>query len=145
MNVAWRLSVLAVLSTACATARPAPAAATPPPRVASPTVASAPAPSAAPPDSSSSGTPASALVDHLGDSTTTAVDVPADAPEEGVPFERNWIFDRYGRFRKISSGTGTLEGRRYDVIRVELGDHSERTIYFDITENWKRWSPQPPH
>ena len=31
--------------------------------------------------------------------------------------------------------------RMYSVIKVELADHSERTIYFDITENWTTWKP----
>jgi hypothetical protein len=88
-------------------------------------------------------TPAASLADHLGDSTATAVTVPADAPEEGVPFENNWIFDRFGRFRKIGAGTGQQDGRRYDVIKFELPDHSEHTVYFDITENWRLWTP--PH
>jgi len=88
-------------------------------------------------------TPAASLADHLGDSTATAVTVPADAPEEGVPFENNWIFDRFGRFRKIGGGTGQQDGRRYDVIKFELPDHSEHTVYFDITENWRLWTP--PH
>jgi hypothetical protein len=91
--------------------------------------------------SPASVTPAASLVDHLGDSTVTAVAVPADAPDEGVPFENNWIFDRFGRFRKIGGGTGQQEGRRYDVIKFELPDHSEHTVYFDITENWARWTP----
>jgi hypothetical protein len=78
------------------------------------------------------------LVDHTGDSVATAVTVPADAPEEGVPFENDWIYDRYGRFRKKSGGTGQTQGRRYDVITVELPDGSEKTIYFDITDAWNR-------
>jgi hypothetical protein len=73
----------------------------------------------------------------------TAVTVPAEAPQEGVPFENNWIFDRFGRFRKIGGGTGQQDGRRYDVIKFELPDHSEHAVYFDITENWRLWTP--PH
>jgi hypothetical protein len=88
-------------------------------------------------------TSAASLVDHLGDSTTTAVSVPANAPEEGVPFENNWIFDRFGRFRRLGGGTGQENGRRYDMIKFELPDHSEHTVYFDITENWSHWAP--PH
>jgi len=88
-------------------------------------------------------TPAASLADHLGDSTATAVTVPAEAPQEGVPFENNRIFDRFGRFRKIGGGTGQQDGRRYDVIKFELPDHSEHAVYFDITENWRLWTP--PH
>jgi len=67
--------------------------------------------------------------------------VPADAPNDGVDFENNWIFDRFGRFRRAGGGTGQASGRRYDVIEVELPDGSKHKVYFDITENWKRWTP----
>jgi hypothetical protein len=97
----------------------------------------APAP-AAPPT-------AAALVDHEGDSPETAVHVPADAPNEGIDFENNWMYDRYGRFRRRSwgianSGEGSAQ-RKYKVITIELADHTERTVYFDITENWAAWRP----
>src|SRR3954471_23469815 len=77
---------------------------------------------------------AAALVDHTGDSPETAVMVPADAPNEGIDFQNNWIFDRYGRFRRAGgglahAGEGTAS-RRYEVVKVELADHSERTVYF---------------
>lgn len=108
--------------------------ATPPPTT--PT----PVPAPAPPS-----TPASALVDRLGDSPETAVEVPADAPNEGADFENNWIYDRFGRFRRLGgglahAGEGPAE-RRYDVVKFELPDHSEHTVYFDITEMWKKWKP----
>jgi hypothetical protein len=116
-----------------------------PPRATTPATASTSA--SVSPSSATSGaraeTPAASLADHLGDSTATAVTVPADAPEEGVPFENNWIFDRFGRFRKIGGGTGQQDGRRFDVVKFELPDHSEHTVYFDITENWRLWAP--PH
>jgi len=95
---------------------------------------------------------ADALVDHTGDSPETAVTVPADAPNEGIDFQNNWIYDRYGRFRRAGGGIAHAgEGsalRRYEVVKIELADHSERTVYFDITENEKTWDssrkkPQP--
>ena len=90
-------------------------------------------------------TPASALVDRAGDSVETAVAVPADAPNEGIDFENNWIYDRYGRFRRAKWGIAHAgEGntrRRYEVVTIELTDHSQRTLYFDITENWAAWQP----
>jgi len=58
-----------------------------------------------------------------------------------VPFENDWIFDRYGRFRRTGGGTGNASGRRYDVIKIELPNGDQKTVYFDITENWKHWSP----
>ena len=85
--------------------------------------------------------PASALADVAGESTDTAVDIPADAPNGGIDFENNWIYDRYGRFRRRGGGTGSLNGRRYDVVDIELPGGDKKKVYFDITENWKRWSP----
>jgi hypothetical protein len=69
-----------------------------------------------------------------GESVETAVFVPAQTESEGVAWENEWIWSHYGRFRKKSVGLATLGGRRYDAVTVELADHSERTVYFDITE-----------
>jgi hypothetical protein len=92
---------------------------------------------------------AAAIVDHTGDSPETAVVVPADAPNEGIDFQNNWIYDRFGRFRRAGGGIAHAgEGsatRRYEVVRIELADHSERTVYFDITENEKNWASQRQH
>lgn len=85
--------------------------------------------------------PAASLVDRSGDSLETAIEAPADAPDGGVQFENDWIFDRFGRFRRRSGGTGNANGGRYDVIKIELPNGDMKTVYFDITENWKRWSP----
>jgi hypothetical protein len=84
------------------------------------------------------------LTDHLGDSTATAVPVPKDAPNEGADFENNWIFDRFGRFRRDKWAVAQAEGRHYKVLTVELADHTYRTIYFDITESWDAWKPSTP-
>jgi hypothetical protein len=89
---------------------------------------------------------AATLINHTGDSPETAVVVPTDAPNEGIDFQNNWIFDHYGRFRRAGGGLAhTGEGsdaRRYEVVKIELADHSERTVYFDITENEKTWDRQ---
>jgi hypothetical protein len=85
---------------------------------------------------------AAAMVDVAGETVEAAVAVPVDAPNGGVDFENNWIFYRYGRFQRDSGGTGTLNGRRYDVVKVELPNGEKKTVYFDITENWARWKPQ---
>jgi lipoprotein-anchoring transpeptidase ErfK/SrfK len=112
----------------------------------------APPPVAAPAPAPPAAVSAAALVDHTGDSPETAVTVPADAPNEGIDFQNNWIYDRYGRFRRAGGGIAHAgEGsalRRYEVVKIELADHSERTVYFDITENEKTWDaarkkPQP--
>ena len=108
--------LLAVILAAC-TARPA---AQPP----------APQPQASP--------AAEALVDHEGDSPQTAVSVPENAPDGGVDFENHWIYERYGRFRRNGGGTGVVEGRRYNVVKIELPDGEKKTVYFDITENWQK-------
>jgi hypothetical protein len=103
----------------------------------------APAATAAPKPAAVS---AAALVDHTGDSPETAVVVPTNAPNEGIDFQNNWIFDRYGRFRRAGGGIAHAgEGsatRRYEVVKIELADHSLRTVYFDITENEKTWDRQ---
>jgi hypothetical protein len=109
-----------------------------------------PAPVATTPVADASPRPAAvsadALVDHTGDSPETAVMVPANAPNEGIDFQNNWIFDRYGRFRRSGGGIAHAgEGsaaRRYEVVKIELADHSLRTVYFDITENEKTWDRQ---
>ena len=85
---------------------------------------------------------AAALVDRSGDSSETAVAVPADAPNGGIDFQNDWLFARYGRFRRDSGGTGMLNGCRYDVVKIELPSGEKKTVYFDITENWNRWSPK---
>lgn len=85
---------------------------------------------------------AAAMADVAGESVEAAVAVPVDAPNGGVDFENNWIFYRYGRFQRDSGGTGTLSGRRYDVVKIELPNGEKKTVYFDITENWARWKPQ---
>ncbi|HEX9160898.1 MAG TPA: hypothetical protein VF980_04255 [Thermoanaerobaculia bacterium] len=94
----------------------------------------APAPAAKPVERS-----AAEMVDHAGDSVETAVSVPADADD--VKFENNWIYDRIGRFRRHSQGTGSLNGRRYDVIEVETPDGTMHKFFFDITENWNNYKP----
>jgi hypothetical protein len=84
------------------------------------------------------------LVDHAGDSVETAVAVPADAPKDGFDFENEWIFDRIGRFRRESGGTGQLNGRRYDVIDVITPKGDKHKFFFDITEAWNNWKPPQP-
>jgi hypothetical protein len=86
-------------------------------------------------------TPAEVLEDHAGDSTETAIEVPADAPDEGLKFQNMWMYRRFGTFRRLGAGTGALEGRRYDVVDIELKSGEKRKVFFDITENWKRWKP----
>lgn len=106
---------------ACATPR------TPP----TPAVVEAPPPPptpAPPPD----------LVDHAGDSIITAIAVPANEPDGGVEYQNRWIYHQYGRFRRTGGGTGTAEGRRYNVVNIELPDGRKKIVYFDITELWQK-------
>jgi hypothetical protein len=86
-------------------------------------------------------TPAAALVDRAGDSVETAVAVPADAPNEGIDFENNWMYDRYGRFKRVSWGIGHAGERQIKTITIMLPDESKHTVYFDVTELWKAWKP----
>ena len=97
-----------------------------PPPAAAPAPAPAPAPVAA-----------SALQDRYGDSTETAVTVPVQGDE--VQFENNWMYDRFGRFRRLKFAVAHQNDRHYDVITIELPDHSTHTVYFDITDLWATW------
>ena len=105
--------------------------------------APAPPPAPAPAPQPPAAATAAALVDHEGDSPETAVRVPAEAPNDGIDYENRWIYDRFGRFRRSGWGVahaGEASAKRmYDVVKIELADHSERTVYFDITENWNAW------
>ena len=84
-------------------------------------------------------TPApSALPAAEAESLEAAVHVPADNEEDGIAYENDWIWRHYGRFRRRSGGLASQAGRRYDVIQVELSDHTERTLYFDITDFYGR-------
>ena len=94
--------------------------------------APAPAPVATP-----APVPAAALQDRYGDSTETAVTVPVEGDE--VKFENEWMFDRFGRFRRLKFAVAHAGDRHYDVITIELPDHSEHTVYFDITDLWVKW------
>ncbi len=116
-----RALILILLTIACATPKPAPA-----PK---------PQPAAAPPAVS-----AEALKDTYGDSTTTAVPVPVEGDE--VKFENNWIYDRFGRFRRLKFAVAHQNDRHYDIITVELPDHSQHTVYFDITDLWMKWAAE---
>lgn len=101
--------------------------------------AHAPQPSASPqPAAAPEPVSAGEMEDHWGDSPQTAVPVPADAPDGGADFENHWIFEQYGRFKRGGGGTGTLEGRRYNVVKIELANGEKKTIYFDITDLWAR-------
>ena len=87
--------------------------------------------------------PQPAPEDPIGLSVEGAVLVPKEAPDHGIPFENDWIFDRFGKFRRTFGGLAQKDGRHYDLVKVELwSDHSEKTIYFDITENWNAWTPE---
>ncbi len=100
------------------------------------------APNAAPPAAAEPAPPPSQPAKYLapgpfaggdGSSAEQAVVVLAQTEDEGIDLEHHWIFDHYGRFRKIRGGLASADDKHYDVITVELGDHTERTIYFDIT------------
>lgn len=117
-----------LLAAACAT-KPAPA----------------PQPAAPPPQPEPKVVSAAELQDLAGQSLDTAVEVPADAPNDGFDWENEWIYNRYGRFRRTGGGMGNQGGRKYDQVNIELADHTMRQVFFDITENWKNWKPPVKH
>ena len=69
-----------------------------------------------------------------GTTLEAAVIVPVSSEEALRGYENDWIFKYYGRFRRTGGGIGGKDGRHYEVVKVELADHSERTFYFDITK-----------
>jgi len=69
-----------------------------------------------------------------GSSVESAVLVEASTESAGIDWENDWIYRHYGRFRKESVALASMASRRYDVITVELADHSRKVIYFDITD-----------
>ncbi len=94
----------------------------------------APAPPPPPaPKTAQAAAPASPPFEE-GSSVEAAVIAPASSERAGVAWENDWIYSHYGRFRKKTVAVASREGRRYDVITVELADHTEKTLYFDITD-----------
>jgi len=78
--------------------------------------------------------PASSPGIEEGASLEAAVIVPPMTEKEGIQWENRWIFDHYGKFRKKTVALAGERGRRYDVIAIELADHTEKVLYFDITD-----------
>jgi len=124
----------AAIALAGCASNPAPAPSAPPPNPAPATTAPPPPaePTAPPPQPARFLAP-TPFAGGDGSSVEQAVVVLAQTEDEGIDLEHHWIFDHYGRFRKIGGGLASADGKHYDVITVELGDHTEKTIYFDIT------------
>ena len=95
----------------------------------------APAPPASPtPRPIATAAPASSPGIEEGASLEAAVIAPLMTEKEGVEWENRWILDHYGKFRKKTVALAGAGGRQYDVITVELADHTEKVLYFDITD-----------
>ena len=124
-----------LLAVGCATAPGAapPAASAPPAAVADATPSVPVAEPAPPPPQPAKYLAPSPFAGGDGSSAEQAVIVLARTEDEGIDLEHHWIFDHYGRFRKIRGGLAAADDKHYDVITVELGDHTEKTIFFDIT------------
>ncbi len=80
------------------------------------------------------------MKDTYGDSTETAVTVPVQGDE--VEFENKWIYERFGRFRRLKFAVAHQNDRHYDIITIEQPDHSQHTVYFDITDLWMKWAAE---
>ncbi|MBV8518746.1 MAG: hypothetical protein JO197_15225 [Acidobacteria bacterium] len=132
-NPAAVLALAALSCTATTTPQPSPATAVP--------AETTPVATTTTTSTTTTPAPSAPEVDHEGDSPQSAVAVPKDAPDGGVRFENEWIYGRFGRFRRHGGGTGVLENRRYDIVDVELADGTRHKVYFDITENWNAWQP----
>jgi hypothetical protein len=139
----WIAGSLVVGAIGCASPAPSPpsssASAAPPAPAPAPPAAPEPAPppEAAPkeparflPSKDAAGSP---FAGGDGTSADQAVIILADTEDEGIDLEHHWTFDHYGRFRKVRGGLAAADGRHFDVITVELADHTEKTIFFDIT------------
>lgn len=81
---------------------------------------------------------AAALAVEEGATVEAAVLVHATTESAGVEWENDWIWRHYGKFRKKKVQLAGREGRRFDVVTVELADHSEKVLYFDITDFFGR-------
>ena len=114
MRPTWLLILIELAALSC-TSRPA-APGVPPP----PAISATPTPAPAPPL-------------EEGSSAQAAVLVEATTERAGIEWENEWIYRHYGRFRKKTVALAGEEGRRLDVITVELADHSEKVLYFDIS------------
>ena len=77
-------------------------------------------------------TPTPALLEE-GTALDSAVLVEASDERSGVDWENDWIWRHYGRFRKKQVHLLDAGDRKIDAIDVELADHTEKTLYFDIT------------
>lgn len=159
MPTRWIAISLVSSALGCASQAPAPPrpdAATPAPAVAPmpPPPAAEPAPpaDAAPPPGPARYLPSkdpsgSPFAGGDGTSPDQAVIVLAETEDEGIDLEHHWTFDHYGRFRKVGGALASADGRHFDVITVELADHTEKTIYFDITAFYgvmEKPAPAPP-
>ena len=91
----------------------------------------APLPPPPPPAAPPAASPAPAVEE--GSNAEAAVLVEAATERAGIAWENDWIYRHYGRFRKKSVALAGQGGRRLDVITVELADHTEKILYFDIT------------
>ncbi len=78
-----------------------------------------------------------------GDGSTIeqAVVITAHNEDEGIHLENEWIFNKFGRFRRLSYGVATNGARRYDVINFELPDGSHHAVIFDITSFFGKLMP----
>jgi len=89
----------------------------------------------APPASTPAPQSSSAIIVPVEEGATVEAAVLVEAATEtaGVEWENDWIWHHYGRFRKKKVQLASREGRRFDVVTVELSDHTEKTLHFDIT------------
>lgn len=68
---------------------------------------------------------------------------------KGVAAEYKYIEEKFGKnkrdWRRRSQALIKKEGVYYDRIDLVLSDGSEKSIYFDITSFWGKWSKDWGH
>lgn len=69
-----------------------------------------------------------------GSSIESAITFPhATSSADGVPLEYQWLAEHYPGYRRTRQSSLTVDGRRYDMLKIVTPDGAQRTVYFDMT------------
>jgi len=67
-----------------------------------------------------------------GSSLELAIPILESTERAGILAERAWLQEHFPGAQRKRKSLQTVEGRRFDVVVLELPDGTEKTIYFDI-------------